>query len=102
MATITLTRGSKGANILRKFKVFIDDEYVGKIKRNGTLHFDVPEGLHKVYCRIDWEGSNVLEVEVPGEGIQLEVNSKGFIGSFYALLNVFDGFDKYLVLEQKQ
>ena len=32
IATIRLERGTKGANMFRKFKVFIDGEYVGKIK----------------------------------------------------------------------
>ncbi|EMB54451.1 hypothetical protein SMU57_06903 [Streptococcus mutans NMT4863] len=32
IATIRLERGTKGVNMFRKFKVFIDGEYVGKIK----------------------------------------------------------------------
>ncbi|MGT2923786.1 hypothetical protein ACVR0O_01060 [Streptococcus caviae] len=101
MATIRLERGRKGANMFRKFKVFIDDDCVGKIKRGESLEFSVPEGMHEVYCKIDWEQSNTLTVNVPAEGVDLLVNSKGIRESTERSLNPDDGGDKYLILTQR-
>ncbi|MFC3931499.1 hypothetical protein ACVR0S_08070 [Streptococcus dentapri] len=101
MATIKLERGTKGANMFRKFKVFIDDDCVGKIKRGERLEFSVPEGTHKIYCKIDWEQSNTLTVNAPAEGVDLLVNSKGASESSFRSLIPVDGRDKYLVLIQR-
>ncbi|MGT2737487.1 hypothetical protein ACVRXS_10195 [Streptococcus orisratti] len=101
MATIKLERGTKGANMFRKFKVFIDNEYVGKIKRGQELEFQVSEGQHEVYCKIDWEQSNVLTVDIPDAGVDLLVNSKGAVESAFRSLIPTDGRDKYLVLIQR-
>ncbi|MGT2949674.1 hypothetical protein [Streptococcus devriesei] len=98
MAAIRLERGTKGANMFRKFKVFIDDECVGKIKRGGKLEFPVAEGMHEVYCQIDWEQSNKIAVEVPAAGVDLLVNSKGLRESAERSLDPDDGGDKYLTL----
>lgn len=101
MATIKLERGTKGANMFRKFKVFIDGECVGKIKRGQKLEFQVSEGRHDIYCKIDWEQSNTITVDVPAEGVDLLVNSKGVKESTERSLNLEDGRDKYLVLSQR-
>ncbi|WP_373756438.1 hypothetical protein [Streptococcus ferus] len=102
MATIKLERGTKGANMFRKFKVFIDNEYVGKIKRGQELEFQVSEGQHEVYCKIDWEQSNIITVDVSATAVaDLLVNSKGAIESAFRSLIPTDGRDKYLVLIQR-
>ena len=101
MAIIRLERGTKGANMFRKFEVFIDSECVGKIKRGETLEFSVPEGRHTVYCKIDWEQSNILTVDIPAAGVDLLVNSKGAFESAFRSLIPGDGRDKYLILIQR-
>ncbi|AXQ77890.1 hypothetical protein DDV21_001790 [Streptococcus chenjunshii] len=101
MATIRLKRGTKGANMFRKFKVFVNDSCVGKIKRGESLDISVPEGTYSVYCKIDWEQSNTLTVNVPATGVDLLVNSKGATESAFRSLIPFDGKDKYLVLVQQ-
>lgn len=52
MAVIRLERGTKGANMFRKFKVFIDNECVGKIKRGQELELQISEDVPDSYCKI--------------------------------------------------
>ncbi|WP_413480022.1 hypothetical protein [Carnobacterium maltaromaticum] len=100
MGKLKLTRGFKGANAFRAYKVFIDDELVGKIKRKQTLEFEVPRGTHKIHCKIDWENSNELIVDIVDKPILLEVNAKSAIESAARSLIPLDGKDKYLILMQ--
>jgi hypothetical protein len=100
MGKVKLTRGSKGANKLRSYTIFIDGDLVGKIKRNQTLEFDVSEGTHTVQCKIDWEKSNELTIEVTDQPIELEVNAKNAVESAVRSFLPIDGRNKYLILSQ--
>jgi len=100
MDIIKLTRGSKGANRFRAYRVFIDDEFVGKIKRKETLSFEVSEGKHKIQCKIDWQGSNELIIDSIKSPIHLMVNAKTAGESATRSLIPIDGRDKYLTLIQ--
>lgn len=102
MTTVRLTRGFHEANMFRKFKVYIDGDLVGMIKRQQTLEFDISPGYHEMQCKIDWESSNLLRFELGMDGIEWQVDSKGLIESVFRSLYPLDGRDKYLVLYQKK
>ena len=55
------------------YKIFIDDICRGKIKEHETKEFEVENGDHIVYAKINWCRSNKLEVNVSDSVVNLEV-----------------------------
>jgi hypothetical protein len=51
-------------DIARQYNIKVDGEMVGKISRGTQLAVDVAPGSHRVQARIDWTGSQVLDVDV--------------------------------------
>ena len=89
-------------DILRGYKIYIDDIYRGEIQIDDTKEFEVEDGTHVVYAKLDWCKSNELCVEVNGSTVELEVGSslKGWrflLMSFY--MSIWK--DKYLFLRKK-
>ena len=72
---IRIKRGISYADIVRRYKVFIDDTYCGDIKRNETKEFSVEKGHHSIYAEIDWCRSNTLIIEVNESVVDIEIGS---------------------------
>jgi len=70
---IRITRVSNSARF-RFYKIFIDDVYRGKIDVDETKEFEVENGTHTVYAKLDWGRSNKLCVHVNDSIINLEVS----------------------------
>jgi hypothetical protein len=51
-------------DVLRSYKVVIDGDTVGDIRRGETKTFDVPAGRHEVHLEIDWAKSRDLELNL--------------------------------------
>jgi hypothetical protein len=72
MPTITITRDRPlRRDRLRRYRVLIDGEPAGWIRRGTTEGFEVTPGQHVVQMRIDWCGSPPLTLEVDEEGARL-------------------------------
>lgn len=71
MPKLTIKRGGGYSDMLRAYRIEIDGDVVGSIKRHQTRTFDVPEGMHKVRMRIDWCGSPIVDVPVGPQGAEL-------------------------------
>jgi len=99
---IRVTRGSVFRDLIRAYKIFINDVYCGDIMDDETKEFAVANGRHTVCAKIDWCRSNVLYVEVNNSIVELEVGNsmKGWrflLMSFYMTI----WKDKYLWLRVK-
>jgi hypothetical protein len=72
-ATITLSRAKGGGrDLLRAYKVLIDDVQVAKIRRGQRLTLPVSAGQHTVRLTIDWTSSLPLELDLaPGASAEL-------------------------------
>jgi hypothetical protein len=51
-------------DVLRTYKVVIDGNTVGDIRRGETKTFDVPPGRHEIHLEIDWAKSRDLELNL--------------------------------------
>jgi hypothetical protein len=62
---IIVHRGFAGAR-LRRFRIYIDGEQVGRIRSGESLSFPVKPGAHRVHVQLDWlSRSREVEVVVP-------------------------------------
>ena len=58
---ITISRKRGYADKIRKYKVIVDNNYLGTINAGETKDFEVPPGKHTIYLKIDWCRSNKLD-----------------------------------------
>jgi hypothetical protein len=64
-AQITLKRLRRPiGDVLRTYKVVIDGDTVGDIRRGETKTFDVPPGRHEIQLEIDWASSRRLDLNL--------------------------------------
>lgn len=72
-ASVVLSRDRKGSrDIFRSYKVIIDGQEAGRIKRGQRLEFPLTPGRHVIFLRIDWCSSPRLELDVqPGQTVRL-------------------------------
>jgi hypothetical protein len=77
-ATIEVERQQGGyVDRMRAYKVLIDGEERGDVKRGETFSLEVEPGSHGVGIKIDWARSPVVEVEcAAGQTVRLVCNPK--------------------------
>lgn len=97
--TIYLARTPELHDRLRKYKIFIDEEYVGDISRDETRKFQLVPGEHRIRLKIDWCGSNTLVLNArPNQDIYLECGNNcgnfpiNIVRTFIALIFVPSSF----------
>jgi hypothetical protein len=99
-ARVTLKRLPRPlGDIGRTYKVFIDDQVVGAIRRKETKTFEVSPGRHRIHLEIDWCSSRRVSVELPpGEEVKLTCSARPpnsglavLNSSSYIVLDVLDG-----------
>ncbi|MCW3122196.1 MAG: hypothetical protein JWQ38_1688 [Flavipsychrobacter sp.] len=54
MATVRIVRSSEFMNRRRDYHLFVDGTKVGTVANGETKDFQVSEGQHTVYAKIDW------------------------------------------------
>ena len=68
MARIQVRRIDRGTrDRFRAYKVLIDDQTVGRLKRRESAQFELSPGLHVIQVAIDWKRSATYEVAGDGE-----------------------------------
>ena len=72
---IRITRVKPYGELFRTYKIFIDGVYRDEIAIKETKEFEVGNGKHTVYAKIDWYKSNTLCVNVDDSIVDLEVGS---------------------------
>lgn len=77
---------------LRRYKVRLDGEWVGKLREREDLRVDVRPGTHEIQVKLDWGTSPSRSLQLaPGEVARLRCGPGSFLGL------VVPG--RYLILE---
>jgi hypothetical protein len=97
---LTIKRPRQYADMIRRYGIFVDGALAGTMKAGEELALNIPTGEHQVVARIDWCGSNVLNVTVrPDETTEVEVGSNAMTwAGLLALYYVTFARSKYLYL----
>jgi hypothetical protein len=96
-ATLKVVRRGGYSDLLRSYKIFVNDAHVGTIARNDALSLAVPAGSVKVEARIDWTKSEPLIVDAaPNRTVEVEVSNSR--GPWWALWGITFGARSYLVV----
>ncbi|WP_053367745.1 hypothetical protein [Bacillus sp. FJAT-27245] len=70
--SIHLKRKSQFANKLRKFKIYLNNKYVGVIRDEEEIILPVEQGKNQNYLKVDWNKSEIYEFDInAGEIIHL-------------------------------
>jgi hypothetical protein len=57
----------------RAYKVMLDGEEVGRVKRGESVSFDAAPGAHQLQMKIDWATSEPVDIQVaPGQDLHFE------------------------------
>ena len=103
-AVIRVERDKSMTDALRAYKVIVDGETSGKVRRGKSLTVDVASGPHEVWMKIDWTKSAPIELELqPGEKATLlcSPNRSALSSPGRNLAKVTIGKDSYIRLERK-
>jgi hypothetical protein len=77
---------------VRRYRILIDGQEAGRLKRGEILRHTVQAGRHDVVAKIDWSGSPAAQVDVPpGDTVTLKVGPGSPVGGFFSS-------DKWLTL----
>ena len=80
MPKLLIKRNSEWANKMRSFDLYLNGRKFAEIKDKQVLSFTVPEGKYQLMAKIDWCGSQPIEIDLK-EGEIKRVEVKGFIFS---------------------
>lgn len=74
-SSLSISRRSTGfVDVLRRYRIYVNDEYRGRLGRRDTFRCAVTPGNLRVQVRIDWTGSPVWSrVVADGENVKLDV-----------------------------
>jgi hypothetical protein len=101
--TLIVTRPRQFADLMRRYRIVVDGEEVGRLKPGGELRVDLPEGQYRMVARIDWAQSNDLSVGIrKGEVTEIEVGANAH-GWRLLLVTYFItvGHQQYLYLRHR-
>jgi len=75
LLVVTRPRGGMGA--MRKVKIYLDDENVGRLATRRELRLRVPAGVHTIAARIDYMRGHPVPVDLskPPEVVTVEVST---------------------------
>jgi hypothetical protein len=99
MALIKIEKRSDWLNIFLFYGIYIDDKKVGEIQGSRTKEYKVIPGSHKIYTKVNWRKSQVIQVNVKnGETINLKLaNHKysNFVVGIYLILMILNSIFSY-------
>jgi hypothetical protein len=72
---IRLKRRAEWADLLRSYKIIVDGNVMGTIRRGQEVTLEVEPGQHFMWLRIDWTGSNGISFVHDGSTLELECGS---------------------------
>ena len=86
---------------VRKYKIVLDGNTLGKISEGETLAFPISNGKHELTLKIDWCRSQKLIFEKNDSDVEFECGSnlrgwKIFLGILYVTLK----YNEYISLKQ--
>lgn len=66
MNELTVSRKKEWVNRMRSIRLYADDQKVAEISNGETKMVQFPTGKVNLQAKIDWAGSNVLEIDADG------------------------------------
>ena len=94
-----LRPGGGYADRLRAYKIYVDDNLAGTIRRNSVLEVEIPSGDHVVRATIDYGRSAPLKITAASSEI-IEIEVSNHWGTILILWAITFGFDSYLSLRR--
>src|SRR5580692_3523938 len=96
VATVQIQRASSYTGFLRKFKVFVDDREVDRVKNGGAVELRMPAGVHSFVVKIDFYRSKLVTLDLAaGDRVTLQC---GFVGGLSGFVASFTSLDSYIYL----
>jgi hypothetical protein len=83
----------------RAYKLVVDGQPIGEIRRGESKVFDVPAGAHEVNMKIDWALSPPVALDLP-EGGSARLQCRPRANLLTVLWYTIFARKRYLVLEQ--
>ena len=97
-STIRFVRPSRFADLVRRYKLFVNGRQVGVLGASGTLEVEVAPGPQEILARLDWCRSEPLRIETtPGQTVGIDVTNDW--SPLLAIWAVTFGHRKYLTLK---
>jgi hypothetical protein len=96
-AQIIFHRGTGWVDRARAYKIVIDGEECGRLKRNSSLKVEIPAGPHEITAKIDWCGGNVIFVDAKEGGVT-EIDVSNQHGALRSQFIISSAPDTYLSL----
>ncbi|MFG1925932.1 hypothetical protein [Cryptosporangium sp. NPDC048952] len=71
---VVIRTSSWARDIWRRYRIELDGQHIGKLKRGESLTTEITPGPHRVQALIDVDGSHPLDLTArPGEEVRLVV-----------------------------
>ena len=87
MNQLVIERQSEWYNRFKNVRLFVDGTKVGVVKNGEKKVLNVEEGSHIIQAKVDWCGSNKLNVEV-NKDLHIELKANRKIRSLFQILGV--------------
>ncbi len=100
MGKLTIKRKSSitGSDVMRAYKIFIDDKEVGSIKSGKTESFELSNGEHSIQLKIDWCSSRKVGFNITdNETTQMECYTSG--GGLFSGINALVNKNNYITIK---
>lgn len=98
---IRIKRKHAMIDLLRAYRVLINDQEVGRIKNGKECEYAPQCGTHCLQLQIDWRFSNPVEFDFKDELIEFECgNDFHGMRAILGVLNVFGSRGEYLWLKR--
>jgi len=98
---LKIRRYSTWQDKIRKYKIVLDGNTLGKISDGETLEFPISNGKHELTLKIDWCRSQKLTFDKKDDDVEFECasNSQG-LNIFLGILYVTFKYNEYISLKQ--
>ena len=101
MGKIKINRSSEWTNKLRKINLYIDDVKIDCIEDGELKTYEVEDGNHSIQAKIDWCGSNKLNIDVDADGVQINLKANNKVSSLFQIVG-FLTFTSLLLTHLKE
>jgi len=101
---IIVSRPNQWLNRTRIVKVFIDDKEAGSVKNGSSEEFAIGSGQHIVQCKMDWQSSPVMIVNLNQNEIEYLIvkNAMKYYWPLFLLMLIGVGINLFYLRYQTQ
>ena len=101
---IIVSRPNQWLNRTRIVKVFIDDVEAGSVKNGSSEEFAIGSGQHIVQCKMDWQSSPVMIVNLNQHEIEYLIvkNAMKYYWPLFLLMLIGVGINLFYLRYQTQ